>query len=559
MINEARKTCQETLSDSFISIHLTMSFNDTQHTVAQETRRSCMTSKSGKAASKFIRRFDLTPFIRVSIAFRALQAQWDKGWGVITSLAREYAISRTFVYVLAASLAVTCEEVFGPSLAPMMVQDARLSSRYMLSLRLEGCCSIGAISTIMKRFGIEHSSTGKMSRTLHEIGALLPNTLSTDGTIQLVVFLSDELFAKQHPILVTVEPESSVILSIELSETRQWEDWKGHWECLEDNGFYALFLVSDGGRALRKAQKETLKDIFRQPDTYHAIAHVLGKFVKRLEQKAYKAIEQEYDRWDTLDSARSDAVIEKRIAQYESACRKTENAIALYENFAYLYGCLVGELALFDETGHVRNRQEAEGNMEAALDLLDTLGVGYISKAVKKVRQTLPELLHYFEVAEMVVMHLHELPLTQETLRTLCVAHQWHKRLVKAKTPETRRYCAAQEQCYLDVAADDLPETYEEVKQQVYRQLDQIVQSSGLVECINSIIRPYLDTTRNHVTQALLNLIMFYHNHRRYKDGKRKGNTPMEMLTGKPQQKDWLDLLFEEVEKKQPGFFGSSQ
>ncbi len=93
------------------------------------------------------------------------------------------------------------------------------------------------------------------------------------------------------------------------------------------------------------------------------------------------------------------------------------------------------------------------------------------------------------------------------------------------------------------------------ITEQVYGQLDEIVQSSSLVECLNSIIRPYLNTTRNHVTQELLNLIMFYHNHRRYKAGKRKGHTPMELFTGKPQERDWLDVLFEEIEKTQPDFF----
>jgi len=29
-------------------------------------------------------------------------------------------------------------------------------------------------------------------------------------------------------------------------------------------------------------------------------------------------------------------------------------------------------------------------------------------------------------------------------------------------------------------------------------------------------------------------LIMFYHNHHRYKSGKRQGKAPMELLTGKP-------------------------
>ena len=57
------------------------------------------------------------------------------------------------------------------------------------------------------------------------------------------------------------------------------------------------------------------------------------------------------------------------------------------------------------------------------------------------------------------------------------------------------------------------------------------------------------NTSRNRVNQELLNLIMFYHNHRRYKSGKRKGKTPAELLTGKKQQKQWLEMLMEKVEK----------
>jgi hypothetical protein len=63
---------------------------------------------------------------------------------------------------------------------------------------------------------------------------------------------------------------------VELVETRPWEQWKPHWDCLEENGDHALYLVSDEGRALSKAQKEALKDSVRQPDTSHAIAHRLG-------------------------------------------------------------------------------------------------------------------------------------------------------------------------------------------------------------------------------------------------------------------------------------------
>lgn len=54
-------------------------------------------------------------------------------------------------------------------------------------------------------------------------------------------------------------------------------------------------------------------------------------------------------------------------------------------------------------------------------------------------------------------------------------------------------------------------EQYNAMVDIVYSKLDGIVQSSALVETINSIVRSYLNTTRNHISQNLLTLIMFYH------------------------------------------------
>ena len=115
------------------------------------------------------------------------------------------------------------------------------------------------------------------------------------------------------------------------------------------------------------------------------------------------------------------------------------------------------------------------------------------------------------------------------------------------------------EQFCLEIATGYLQEDYDIVKEQVYQQLDQIVQSSALVECINSIIRPYLNGSKNHVTQETLNLIMFFHNHRRYMAGKRAGQTPMEILTGKKQRKDWIEILFDVVREKDPRLFCFNQ
>ncbi|MDQ7046161.1 MAG: hypothetical protein Q9M39_00425 [Sulfurovum sp.] len=63
------------------------------------------------------------------------------------------------------------------------------------------------------------------------------------------------------------------------------------------------------------------------------------------------------------------------------------------------------------------------------------------------------------------------------------------------------------------------------------------------VDPINSILRPYLDRSKNQVTQEFLNFFAFYHNHRVYNDGKRNGKIPMEILTNQKQGQDWIELL----------------
>ena len=44
---------------------------------------------------------------------------------------------------------------------------------------------------------------------------------------------------------------------------------------------------------------------------------------------------------------------------------------------------------------------------------------------------------------------------------------------------------------------------------------------------------------------------MFYHNHRRYKSGKRQGKAPIELLTGKPLEAPWWELLRQQLNTEQ--------
>jgi len=275
-----------------------------------------------------------------------------KDWGVISQLSAEYSISRTFIYMLENTLRESSSIIFGTNNSIPPSIDQKISFNHMLSLRLEGKCSIDAVSTIMKRFDVKTSSTGSISQYLTSFGSSAPNTMTVNNDKdQIVIFLSDEIFSKRTPILVTVDPISSAILKIELSNTRKAEDWKNHWECLEENGYYAAYLVCDEGKGLCTAHKETLSNVFRQPDTYHAIAHQLGQWVNKFETAAYKAIEKEDQCYQNLDSARTDRVIETRFKKYEDAKQACDDKIEFYETFKFLYISTIENLRVFNNKG----------------------------------------------------------------------------------------------------------------------------------------------------------------------------------------------------------------
>jgi len=419
-----------------------------------------------------------------------------------------------------------------------------------------GRCSIDATSTLMKRFDLSYSAVGTISQTLSKMGTLLPNTLKNNGDeVSLLVFASDEVFCKKKPLLITVDPVSSVILRIELSDQRTALQWGNHFNAIQLNGFKAVALVSDEGKGLRAAQKEVLPTILWQADSYHAIAHRLGEWVNRLERSAYSAIKKEYQCEASLYSPKKIDQSEANAVLYVQAVEKSKEMINRYDEFNYLYHCLIHELKLFDLKGNLRHRDCVKENIECILDLIDTLNHKKISKAVSGIRKIVDNLLNYFDEAKTIVKHCQTFGIEEETLKCLCLSWQWDKVVIKSKVKKRKDYAIRQRQFYSEVAEGLMGEDYEPLKEKVEAELNTIIQASSMVECINSILRPYLNNSKNQINQAFLNLFMFYHNHRRYHAGKRKNKTPMEILTGEKQQEDWIAILIKRVEEKEPDFF----
>ena len=360
------------------------------------------------------------------------------------------------------------------------------------------------------------------------------------------------MFAKRSPILITVDPISSAILRIELVDQLNADKWSKHLQSILDNGYSPRLLTSDAGTSILAADKKIFPNTLWQLDTFHGIAHRLGDWVRRLEKSAYTSIELIVKREHTLGSARTEAVIDKRLNRCFDAVDAAKQAIEIYENFSYLYQYLIHQLNVFDSKGNLCQLKQVKENMAVALELMLSLNHKAINKEVKSIKNALADLLTYFSDADTAIENCQKLSSNEDALKSLSLAWQWNKAVIKSKHIPRKHKAIEQRQFYLEMAellVDD-QKKYSELKEKVFAELDQIIQASSIVECINSILRPYLNTSKNQVTQEFLNIFMFYHNHRRYHAGKRKNKTPMEILTGKDQKEDWLVLLQKEVNKK---------
>ena len=107
------------------------------------------------------------------------------------------------------------------------------------------------------------------------MGDKIGNNLTVNNpSLIKVVFCCDEIFARQTPILITVDPMSFTILNIELALNRKDTTWQQHWSDLLSQGY--IPLAKDEGIGMDSAQKVVLSNTDVQSDTYHAVAHCLG-------------------------------------------------------------------------------------------------------------------------------------------------------------------------------------------------------------------------------------------------------------------------------------------
>ncbi|KAF0247611.1 MAG: hypothetical protein FD167_2988 [bacterium] len=482
---------------------------------------------------KYQRRRDINSVMRIEIAVQAFLGTGK--YGEITRLAKSYNVCRLFIYQLLWEMRDLYE------IEPRSINskyEQKQIDREIIMLRMEGKCSLEAISEILKDRGVKTNSIGYISQRIKALAEVVPSQELSENKIEF--YIADEIFAKGKPILVTADAKSLTILKIELCASRDGETWKKHWQAItlsEDRD--KLIVVSDLGTGLIKGCKEL--GITHHPDLFHLLQPI-AIFLSRFEQKAYSAISEEEKRLLVFDNGKTEQVLKEKLYLYEKAKVSCDLAIALYDNFSYLWQQLKLAFDLFDLDGNFTDPQENYSQVLAILSLLTSMAFEPLTLAVTSFRKAILSFWPYFYRAKSIYSNFSTLyPL--ELLTLISLAWQYSRKFRNSKSYSQQLYFKELTQHYLNWAESIYPTNFSLITHSIFEAYDSNIRSSSFVENINSSLRALLDNSRSQLSQHALNLFAFFHNHRPFLRGHRKGLAPIEILQGQPLCCSWVDSL----------------
>jgi hypothetical protein len=493
---------------------------------------------------KFTRRLDLTPEHRLLIAITAISSTT---YGTVTRLSACNNISRTFVYALKNHLLAHAIALYSPVEGFGSSAQSYLNPLYLiLQLRLIGGSSLSAISEIMCNLGVSNHSTGYISETLDKFGSLCPSIVEWQGSC---VAASDEIYYIGHkPILVTVEVSSLCILQIKMLPALTKEAWEDVFKILPQHGIHFDTILMDEGRFLQAARPALRELTAYQPDTFHAVSFKLGLFNRRLAKDLAEAIETEKGREVRYFGTSTDKTADNVYEQYLQARQNTQKCKELLAQFQFLYYAMLAQMRVFKSSdGSVCKKDFATQEVQAAIDLMRLLAIKGLNEVLNKIQKILPNLFNFLDTAKKGVEKMAE---KIETTALLFWARAWQRSKIAFKTKgnyELRTLLFKKMTDDLDLLKQEYKGTqtqFEELCFSIFRDFDSYcAQSSAGVENVNAFLRPFINKTKGQITQNMLNLLMFFHNHKISKRGKRKGYAPIEILTGKKLDKSWILIL----------------
>ena len=293
-----------------------------------------------------------------------------------------------------------------------------------------------------------------------------------------------------------------------LSPTRDGEAWAELLREGQAQGLGLSVVVKDAARGIASGVSEVFPHAEQRDDCFHVL-YEMNKARRRLERRAYAAIEREGEALGRLGTIRAHDKVRRRKAKRAlwSARRECAEAIERFDEFEAAMDTLRGALECVDlETGELHRPEHVQALIEQVAGRIESLGVGECAKLAKYLRNRAPGLvLAQKSVLPRLEALAERWSVQAVSLGCICwyLVRALHKRPARARHRALYRhlltaYGALQDR--LGAASASLLDAIEEVLHQRHR-------ASSAIEGFNAALRPYLYVHKG-ATQGFLDLFV---------------------------------------------------
>ncbi|MHA2313554.1 MAG: hypothetical protein ACXADF_18925 [Candidatus Thorarchaeota archaeon] len=345
----------------------------------------------------------------------------------------------------------------------------------------------------------------------------------------------DEIFFHQTPILTVVDPDSMAVGACERSQDRTGESWHTVLSHFPNLGY----IISDQAKGIGKGVYLTDETIQHQSDLYHLLTEI-SRTTRRLEaglEKLLKAEEKAWQAW--IEGRIYTKTMEKTLITVNRQLEMMEQYYQALELLDFAFCSMTSDYAVNTK----EHGCQILSDVIQRLKSLPELGIDDLVKILEK-------------RASGCLVFLDQL---QRDLSSIPVELGQDSEF----TAEQIREWAIQEVCLQHAMADDpsdevfsaygnlwekvrslkkLMPLFLQVVSEVKRILYRPKRASSLVECFNSILRP-IQQVKKYVSQEFLWLKALHHNMKSFKQGRRKGKSPFQLLGIDFGNQDWIRLL----------------
>jgi hypothetical protein len=493
-------------------------------------------------------------------------------YGVVTDLANSYNTNRQRVYdILARVLAAFHPKPPGPAPNPaeaiekqnaeLEAENAGLRARVQ-ELEAKQANSIEVTRQRVRNLSLTLAVLPVSYRDIRDVVGLAygekyaPSEATLCGMVQdygviagLILldeevtskFLSaciDEIFFHQTPILAVVDPDSMAVGACERSQDRTGESWHAvlsHFPNLD-------YIISDQAKGIARGiylRAGTSGTIQHQRDLYHFLVEV-SRTTRRLEtglEKLLKAEEQTWQDWikgriyvKTVEKI--DATVMRQLEfmeQYYQALELLDFAFSPmtsdHQVNAREHGCQI----LSDVIQRLKSLPEL--GIDDLVKILDKRASGCLVFLDQLQRELSVIPVELGEDSQFTAEEIREL-----AIQEVCLEH------AMADDPSDEVFCAYRDLWGKIRSLKKLVPAFLQVVSAARRILYHPKRASSLVECYNSILRP-IQQVKKQVTQEFLWLKALHHNMKTFKQGRRKGKSPFQLLGVGFGNQDWIGLL----------------